>query len=298
MAHNRTPLADVEDDDTFWNGTPEQIADRLRPYVELGFRTVISRAAGALRRRDARAVHRRGRAAAGRLAGRSPSAARVAVQLSRHASRIARASGAVGRRGELRIAASSRRVGDELIDRRRRRPGRVARSVGRWPTSRSSLSMAPMATAARGRLRSRRPTRRRARSRRARARGRACRGRSGGPRAGRRRARSRGRPCRASRSNGPARGPARRPSRSPGRRPRGARPCSICERASRSEPSATAAPQPRPDRPDDAECHRLGERVRVGRQERFERVGHRVDPGRGRRRPAAGRRSGPGRGSS
>ena len=32
----------VENDDTFWNGTPEQIADRLRPYVELGFRTVIS----------------------------------------------------------------------------------------------------------------------------------------------------------------------------------------------------------------------------------------------------------------
>ena len=27
---------------TFWNGTPEQLADRLRPYVELGFRTVIS----------------------------------------------------------------------------------------------------------------------------------------------------------------------------------------------------------------------------------------------------------------
>jgi alkanesulfonate monooxygenase SsuD/methylene tetrahydromethanopterin reductase-like flavin-dependent oxidoreductase (luciferase family) len=42
LAHNRTPLADVADDDTFWNGTPEQIADRLRPYVELGFRTVIS----------------------------------------------------------------------------------------------------------------------------------------------------------------------------------------------------------------------------------------------------------------
>jgi alkanesulfonate monooxygenase SsuD/methylene tetrahydromethanopterin reductase-like flavin-dependent oxidoreductase (luciferase family) len=42
MAHNRTPLADVADDDTFWNGTPEQIADRLRPYTELGFRTVIS----------------------------------------------------------------------------------------------------------------------------------------------------------------------------------------------------------------------------------------------------------------
>jgi alkanesulfonate monooxygenase SsuD/methylene tetrahydromethanopterin reductase-like flavin-dependent oxidoreductase (luciferase family) len=42
VAHNRTPLSDVEDDDTFWNGTPEQLADRLRPYVELGFRTVIS----------------------------------------------------------------------------------------------------------------------------------------------------------------------------------------------------------------------------------------------------------------
>jgi alkanesulfonate monooxygenase SsuD/methylene tetrahydromethanopterin reductase-like flavin-dependent oxidoreductase (luciferase family) len=42
MEHNRTPLADVEDDDTFWNGTPEQLADRLAPYVELGFRTVIS----------------------------------------------------------------------------------------------------------------------------------------------------------------------------------------------------------------------------------------------------------------
>jgi alkanesulfonate monooxygenase SsuD/methylene tetrahydromethanopterin reductase-like flavin-dependent oxidoreductase (luciferase family) len=42
MAHNRVPLANVENDDTFWNGTPEQLADRLRPYVEMGFRTVIS----------------------------------------------------------------------------------------------------------------------------------------------------------------------------------------------------------------------------------------------------------------
>ena len=42
MAHNKTPLAEVADDDTFWNGTPEQLADRLRPYVALGFRTVIS----------------------------------------------------------------------------------------------------------------------------------------------------------------------------------------------------------------------------------------------------------------
>jgi alkanesulfonate monooxygenase SsuD/methylene tetrahydromethanopterin reductase-like flavin-dependent oxidoreductase (luciferase family) len=42
MEHNRTPRAEVEDDDTFWEGSPEEIADRLRPYVELGFRTVIS----------------------------------------------------------------------------------------------------------------------------------------------------------------------------------------------------------------------------------------------------------------
>jgi alkanesulfonate monooxygenase SsuD/methylene tetrahydromethanopterin reductase-like flavin-dependent oxidoreductase (luciferase family) len=42
IAHNRTPMSRVENDDTFWNGTPEQIADRLGPFVELGFRTVIS----------------------------------------------------------------------------------------------------------------------------------------------------------------------------------------------------------------------------------------------------------------
>lgn len=42
MEHNRTPRAEVEDDDTFWEGSPEEIADQLRPYVELGFRTVIS----------------------------------------------------------------------------------------------------------------------------------------------------------------------------------------------------------------------------------------------------------------
>ena len=42
MEHNRTPLSNLEGDTTFWNGTVEQIADRLRPYVELGFGTVIS----------------------------------------------------------------------------------------------------------------------------------------------------------------------------------------------------------------------------------------------------------------
>ncbi len=42
MEHNRTPLANVEDDSTFWNGTAEQLAEKLAPYVELGFHTVIS----------------------------------------------------------------------------------------------------------------------------------------------------------------------------------------------------------------------------------------------------------------
>ena len=42
MEHNRVPRADVEDDDTFWEGTPEELAERLLPYVELGFTTVIS----------------------------------------------------------------------------------------------------------------------------------------------------------------------------------------------------------------------------------------------------------------
>ena len=42
MAHNRTPREDVDDDDTFWEGSSEEIADRLRPYVALGFTTVIS----------------------------------------------------------------------------------------------------------------------------------------------------------------------------------------------------------------------------------------------------------------
>ena len=42
MEHNKTPMSRVENDATFWNGTSEQMADKLRPYVDLGFRTVIS----------------------------------------------------------------------------------------------------------------------------------------------------------------------------------------------------------------------------------------------------------------
>ena len=42
MAHNRTPMSDVEDDDTFWVGTPEQVAAEMRARSELGFRTFIA----------------------------------------------------------------------------------------------------------------------------------------------------------------------------------------------------------------------------------------------------------------
>ncbi len=42
MVVNRTPHSEIADDETFWEGSPEEIADRLRPYVALGFTTVIS----------------------------------------------------------------------------------------------------------------------------------------------------------------------------------------------------------------------------------------------------------------
>ena len=42
MEHNRTPFSDVETDNTFWNGTPEQLAEQLAPYLELGFTTAIT----------------------------------------------------------------------------------------------------------------------------------------------------------------------------------------------------------------------------------------------------------------
>ena len=42
LEHNRTPITELDEDDTFWCGTPEQIAERLIPYVKLGFGTVIS----------------------------------------------------------------------------------------------------------------------------------------------------------------------------------------------------------------------------------------------------------------
>jgi alkanesulfonate monooxygenase SsuD/methylene tetrahydromethanopterin reductase-like flavin-dependent oxidoreductase (luciferase family) len=42
MAHNRTPMADVLDDDTFWVGTPDLIAERMLERKALGFHTFIA----------------------------------------------------------------------------------------------------------------------------------------------------------------------------------------------------------------------------------------------------------------
>jgi alkanesulfonate monooxygenase SsuD/methylene tetrahydromethanopterin reductase-like flavin-dependent oxidoreductase (luciferase family) len=42
MELNRTPMSRVEEDSTFWRGTPEQIAEKLIAYRELGFNTAIS----------------------------------------------------------------------------------------------------------------------------------------------------------------------------------------------------------------------------------------------------------------
>jgi alkanesulfonate monooxygenase SsuD/methylene tetrahydromethanopterin reductase-like flavin-dependent oxidoreductase (luciferase family) len=42
MEHNRTPMERVANDTTFWNGTAEQIAERLGAFVEVGFGTVIA----------------------------------------------------------------------------------------------------------------------------------------------------------------------------------------------------------------------------------------------------------------
>jgi alkanesulfonate monooxygenase SsuD/methylene tetrahydromethanopterin reductase-like flavin-dependent oxidoreductase (luciferase family) len=42
MAHNRTPMSEVEDDDTFWSGTPEQIAEMMIARRRVGFDTFIA----------------------------------------------------------------------------------------------------------------------------------------------------------------------------------------------------------------------------------------------------------------
>ena len=42
MAHNRTPMEDVIDDNTFWVGTPEQIAERMIGCRDIGFSTFLA----------------------------------------------------------------------------------------------------------------------------------------------------------------------------------------------------------------------------------------------------------------
>jgi alkanesulfonate monooxygenase SsuD/methylene tetrahydromethanopterin reductase-like flavin-dependent oxidoreductase (luciferase family) len=42
MAHNRTPMSDVIDDDTFWVGTPELIAERMAERKAIGFHTFLA----------------------------------------------------------------------------------------------------------------------------------------------------------------------------------------------------------------------------------------------------------------
>ncbi len=42
MAHNRTPMSEVEDDETFWVGTPEQLAERMIARRQIGFHTFIA----------------------------------------------------------------------------------------------------------------------------------------------------------------------------------------------------------------------------------------------------------------
>ncbi|MFL5675845.1 MAG: LLM class flavin-dependent oxidoreductase [Chloroflexota bacterium] len=41
LEHNRTPLANVEGDDTFWTGTADQIAETMLAYRAIGFHTFL-----------------------------------------------------------------------------------------------------------------------------------------------------------------------------------------------------------------------------------------------------------------
>jgi alkanesulfonate monooxygenase SsuD/methylene tetrahydromethanopterin reductase-like flavin-dependent oxidoreductase (luciferase family) len=42
LEHNKTAVSELDEDDTFWCGSSEQLAEKLIPYVKLGFHTVIS----------------------------------------------------------------------------------------------------------------------------------------------------------------------------------------------------------------------------------------------------------------
>src|SRR3990170_643155 len=42
IEHNRTPMSDVLDDDTFWVGTPEQVAEKMIERRDIGFSTFLA----------------------------------------------------------------------------------------------------------------------------------------------------------------------------------------------------------------------------------------------------------------
>ncbi len=42
MAHNRTPMSDVQDDESFWVGTPARLAETIAALRDIGFATVIA----------------------------------------------------------------------------------------------------------------------------------------------------------------------------------------------------------------------------------------------------------------
>jgi alkanesulfonate monooxygenase SsuD/methylene tetrahydromethanopterin reductase-like flavin-dependent oxidoreductase (luciferase family) len=42
MEHNRTPMADIANDDTFWVGTPQQLAERMIACRDIGFATFLA----------------------------------------------------------------------------------------------------------------------------------------------------------------------------------------------------------------------------------------------------------------
>lgn len=41
MEHNRTPLSDIADDETFWIGTADEVTERMLAYREVGFHTFV-----------------------------------------------------------------------------------------------------------------------------------------------------------------------------------------------------------------------------------------------------------------
>ena len=80
LEHNRTPLASVADDHTFWTGTPEQVAETMTAYRRIGFSTFIVELPAPYRPRDdgvpGHDGEADGRVSAGRLTGRLCSAKR------------------------------------------------------------------------------------------------------------------------------------------------------------------------------------------------------------------------------